>query len=85
MVRPREEQSTMRWPPLQEHMEGQIDSTQPPSSPPSSRRSRQTREAVHSGIVSALHNSIGVGLVSELNILIFKRFNICIIDNALVC
>lgn len=56
MVRPREEQSTTRCPRLQEHTEGQMDSTQPPSSPHSSRRSRQSREAEQAGMVRALEN-----------------------------
>lgn len=56
LVRPREEQSTTRCPQLQEHTEGQTDSTQSPSSPHSSRRSRQSREAEQAGMVGALED-----------------------------
>lgn len=56
VVRPREEQSATRCPRLQEHTEGQMESTQPTCSPHSSKRSRQSREAEQAGMVRALED-----------------------------
>ena len=60
MVRPREEQSTTRCPRLQEHTDGQIVSTQSPSSPHSSRRRKQSSEAEQADVIRNLQNERSV-------------------------